>query len=213
MTVSIPSKLTVIAAVLALGGAVLGPTAPVEAQTAQDIVRSLQAPQGLKTRGLSRSITPGGGAAQAKHRSLVESLRGRTTRAITVEERTEIANVVKENKLPSIDLEVYFEYDSAAITPAAMPKLISLGQALSDDKLKGATFLIAGHTDAAGSGEYNQGLSERRAEAVKEFLAKTFKLDPTTLIAVGYGKEQLKLPHAPLDGENRRVQVVNLAVN
>ena len=48
-------------------------------------------------------------------------------------------------------------------------------------------FFINGHTD--GNSEYNQGLSQRRAEAVKRYLIEHFKLAPDTLVAVGLGKE------------------------
>lgn len=47
---------------------------------------------------------------------------------------------------------------------------------------------IAGYTSASGSEEYNQGLSERRAESVKEYLVKTGGIDGSRLATVGYGK-------------------------
>ena len=82
---------------------------------------------------------------------------------VLLEQRKELATIVTENDLPSVDMEVYFAWDSSAIEPSALQSLIALGQALSDIRLKGDTFLIAGHTDASGSVAYNQGLSERRA--------------------------------------------------
>ncbi len=200
---------------VAFGAMIVTPAGSAQAQTKDELVRSLQAPATPPpTRGLSRGVSPStGNAASARTRSLVNSLKGKATRQITVEERTEIAEVVKENNLPSVDLEIYFDYDSAEITPVAMPKLITLGQALSNAKFKGSTFMVAGHTDARGSNGYNQALSERRAESIKGFLVHAFHLDPQSLIAVGYGEEQLKHPDAPGADDNRRVQVVNLAVN
>ena len=73
-----------------------------------------------------------------------------------------------------------------------MPALIALGTALRSHQFKGAVFLVAGHTDAKGSDEYNQKLSERRAGAVKHFLISKFGVPARDLIAVGYGEEQLK---------------------
>lgn len=202
------------AAALAAAGLFLMPAADGAAQTAEELVEQLKTPERPPSRGLTRSLAPTQeDASTARQRSLVESLRGRATRAITVEERAEIANVAKDNELPSVDLEVFFAFDSDAVTSTAIPKLVSLGQALSDDALKGQTFLIAGHTDASGSADYNQGLSERRAESVKGFLLETFELEPESLIAVGFGEEQLKFPQDPFADENRRVQIVNLAVN
>jgi len=91
-----------------------------------------------------------------------------------------------------------------------VPALVTLGRALADAQLDGATFLIAEHTDAKGGEPYNQALSERRAEAVKSFLVEQFKLSPSHLLAIGYGRERLKNSADPFGSENRRVQVVNL---
>ena len=92
-----------------------------------------------------------------------------------------------------------------------MPQVTALGEALTSDDLKGRTFVVAGHTDAKGGEAYNQELSERRADAVKRFLAEKYKIDASNLVTVGYGKAQLKNAASPLAGENRRVQVVNMA--
>src|SRR5262249_43973762 len=109
------------------------------------------------------------------------------TRKIVVEERAQIAEAVADEGLASVDMEIYFSYNSSAIEPEALPAPIALGQALSDQRLAGGTFMIAGHTDATGSDYYNQSLSERRASSVKAFLVQAFHLDPNALIAVGYG--------------------------
>jgi outer membrane protein OmpA-like peptidoglycan-associated protein len=70
--------------------------------------------------------------------------------------------------------------------------------------------LISGYTDAKGGDEYNQHLSERRAEAVKRFLMQKFGLTSGTLVTAGYGKEQLKNTADPFAAENRRVQIANM---
>jgi outer membrane protein OmpA-like peptidoglycan-associated protein len=135
----------------------------------------------------------------------------RDSRRITVEERKKVIEVVRHDDLPSIDVEVFFAYDSAALLPQALPKLITLGQALSDAELRDSSFLIAGHTDARGSDGYNLELSNARADAVKRFLVSNFHIDPESLITLGFGEEQLKNPYRPFSGENRRVQIVNVA--
>jgi hypothetical protein len=71
--------------------------------------------------------------------------------------------------------------------------------------------MVAGHTDGRGSAEYNLGLSNARAKSVREFLIKKFDIAPDQLVAVGFGEEQLKNADDPDAGENRRVQVVNMA--
>ena len=112
---------------------------------------------------------------------------------------------------PSIDLEVFFAYKSAAITPQAAAALTPLGKALSDPRLAGDAFLIAGHTDAKGGADYNLTLSQQRAEAVRQFLITKFKLDGARLVAKGMGPTRLKVAAQPLAAENRRVQIVNLS--
>ena len=117
--------------------------------------------------------------------------------------------VADRNKLPSVDFEVYFVSGSARITPRAAATLNPLGRALSDKRLAHGTFLIAGHTDAKGSAEYNHELSRRRAEAVREYLIEHFAIDPKRLVSRGYGFDRLKFPGRPMAPENRRVQIVN----
>lgn len=156
-----------------------------------------------KTRGLT--TTP----KQIQDQQFLQTIRGKT-RALTLDERTKVADIAKDKQ--KIDLEVYFDYNSAEIIQRAIPDLMELGKALSNPELRGGTFLLGGHTDAKGGEEYNQKLSERRAAAVKRFLLDKFQLSEESLVTAGYGKEQLKKPDAPFAGENRRVQIVNLEV-
>ena len=157
----------------------------------------------------ARSLTPEELERRQQNRIVVE--RAGSTRDITVTERRKLAKIVRENGRPSVDMEIFFRYDSAAITPKAVPVLIRLGQALSDNRLAGSIFMIAGHTDARGASDYNQRLSQRRAQSVKQFLVTNFGIEPRRLIAVGYGEEQLKNPYNPEAAENRRVQIVNMS--
>jgi outer membrane protein OmpA-like peptidoglycan-associated protein len=119
--------------------------------------------------------------------------------------------VASTQSMPAIDLEVYFDFNSAEITARSEPQLRELGDALSDPKLKGATISINGHTDAMGSDAYNKRLSERRAAAIKVYLVENFRLAPSNLRTVGYGKSKPKNRSDLFAAENRRVEVVNLA--
>lgn len=107
----------------------------------------------------------------------------------------------------SLDFEVYFPFDSAKITQRARQELAALGQALTSKALRDHSYIIAGHTDAKGSATYNLDLSNRRATAVVRFLVRNFPIDPTRLVAVGFGESQLRAPDAPFAGVNRRVEV------
>lgn len=161
---------------------------------------------------LTRNLDLKSLANEKKKDVLINKLSHKKSRGlkITVEERTEIHTMIKSQELPTIDLVIYFEFNSDKVTQDSLPTLVKLGKVLSRKELKGATIMVAGHTDAKGSAGYNQDLSRRRAETVKQFLAKSFDLEGDKLIAVGFGKEYLKKGIDPLSGENRRVQVTNL---
>jgi outer membrane protein OmpA-like peptidoglycan-associated protein len=124
--------------------------------------------------------------------------------------RNDIETRVKEGKLPSADVEIYFPYKSSDITPEARQALGELGRALASQQLAKSVFALIGHTDAKGSEKYNQTLSEARATAVREYLLKNFVIDPARLQAYGRGRLLLKFPAEPFAAANRRVQVVNV---
>lgn len=173
---------------------------------ADTIVRALQ-PKAA-TRSLSVS-PPAEAASNAAESRFLDSLRNRKTRSLSTAEREDIATVAADK--PNIDLEITFDYNSAEISASSVRDVQTLGKALTDAKIKGSTFMLAGHTDAAGGEAYNLELSERRADTIKRYLVDHFGIASNELITVGYGKSRLKRPDAPLDRVNRRVQVVNLA--
>jgi outer membrane protein OmpA-like peptidoglycan-associated protein len=185
-----------IAAIAALTGA--------HAQTLseRDLIEALQG-KGSRGAGSAPAAAPA-----ARNKQLLDALENRGTRAFSAKERTDLA-VASQDK-PSVDLMVYFDFNSASITDQAKPTLATLGRALASDELRGSSFMIAGHTDAKGKAAYNQALSERRANAVRDYLVKEFNLEPRRLVSVGYGRERLKDAQHPYAAENRRVQIVNL---
>ena len=123
-------------------------------------------------------------------------------------ERDQIATIAQDK--PRIDLEIKFEFNSAQISRSAMPDMEALGKALSDPSLKGSSIVLAGHTDVVGRDDVNQDLSERRADAVKQFLIDKYRLAPENLVTAGYGKTRLKDKANPRAAENRRVEIVNM---
>ena len=189
-------------AALSLSALTLLPAQAEEVKSADTLVKGL-AP--VKTRGFD----PTAPTREAKQHELNTKLREFKTRQITVEERTEVVKLIEESKSPNVDVQILFAFDSADILPEAKPSLDELGKALTDPKLTGGAFLIAGHTDAKGSDEYNLALSQRRAASVKAFLVETYKVDEGRLSVIGFGEEQLKNKEDPLADENRRVQIVN----
>ncbi len=173
----------------------------------EEIFRALKKKKTTRTR--SFSAQPQGMGPRS--RSFIRSLKGKRTRQITVEERKELVSIIEKEELPGIDLTILFEYDSTQVTRASEPTLIRLGQALKRRELHGSTILIAGHTDAKGSDDYNLDLSKRRAEAIKDYLHRYFGLDADKLITVGFGEEKLNPGlRDPYSSGHRRVQITNL---
>jgi outer membrane protein OmpA-like peptidoglycan-associated protein len=175
-------------------------------------VSSDQILQALTPKRLTRSLTaaptedPSKAAAES---AFVQSIKNRTTRSLSSGERDQIYAIAQEK--PNIDLEITFDYNSSKISNSALPQVDALGKALTDPSLKGTTFVVAGHTDAVGGDTFNQDLSERRADVVKQYLTTKYGMASADLVTVGYGKTRLKNPNDPKGGENRRVQVVNMA--
>jgi len=107
----------------------------------------------------------------------------------------------------SVDLSVFFKFNSAHILPQARPVLDDLGYALNSPRLRFARYLIAGHTDSRGARGYNQWLSDERAKAVANYLIYNFNIAPHRLLSVGFGEEVPADPRHPGSGKNRRVEV------
>ncbi|MEO6839885.1 MAG: OmpA family protein [Bradyrhizobium sp.] len=175
-----------------------------EAVSSNQIVNALQ-PTPL-TRSLSQPRPDP--VATAQQTQFLDQVRNRRTRSLSSGEREQISEIAVQK--PQIDLEINFDYDSADISKASLPNVQALGRALSDPGLKDSTFVVAGHTDAAGSDHYNQDLSERRADSIRRYLVEKFDIPAGNLVTVGYGKTKPKDSNAPMDAINRRVQVINM---
>ena len=115
-----------------------------------------------------------------------------------------------ETSVPSIDLKVNFAFDSARLNNESLLTLDALGRALSSEELKGQAIEIVGHTDAKGTLEYNDALSQRRAVAVVTYIVRNFTLDPALLSSKGMGERQLLDKDNPEAAINRRVEIRNI---
>ncbi|MGP9813588.1 OmpA family protein [Rhodopseudomonas sp. NSM] len=192
---------------LALAAAVLAGSLGISMTATQaGEVSSQQIRDQLKT---SKTRSLSGARAAISPEDLATIKRVSRTRSLSAGDRNQIAAIAA--KRPTIDLEINFDYNSATLSPRAEPQLKSLGDALTSSDLKNAIVMLAGHTDAKGGDDYNQNLSERRAEAVKSYLIERYRIRPDNLVAVGYGEKQLKTSADPFAAENRRVQIVNMA--
>ncbi|MGY2050399.1 OmpA family protein [Methylobacterium sp. JK268] len=170
--------------------------------TEDEIAEALSPPP--RTRGLTLGVR---NEAGGEGRAFLDTLRNRA--ALSDDERQRLAAAAADR--PSIDLDVPFGYGSAQIGPQALPVVKVLGATLARPQFSGSVIMIAGHTDARGPDRANQALSERRAEAVKQYIVRNYGVPAANLVAVGYGRARLKDPAHPLAAENRRVTAVNMS--
>lgn len=112
--------------------------------------------------------------------------------------------------LPSVDLEVLFDSNSSDIRPDQMGQLLELANILRGGEFSSYKLIFMGHTDAKGSAEYNEWLSQQRARSVADFVAAAADVPRSRLQAVGLGFQKLADPVNPYSEKNRRVQLVLL---
>ncbi len=103
--------------------------------------------------------------------------------------------------------DVLFDTGSHTLKPGAREKLAKISGILLAHP--GLTLQIEGHTDSVGSDEFNQLLSERRADSVRDFLAEQ-GVPVSSITARGFGKTQPVASNDTPEGRqrNRRVELV-----
>jgi len=100
------------------------------------------------------------------------------------EETAERDEMIQKNMFESES--IYFEFDSAALSPMAQSVLEGKANYLRDNP--GAQVIIEGHCDERGTPEYNLALGDRRAESAKNFLVN-LGIDIARFTTVSYGEE------------------------
>ena len=98
---------------------------------------------------------------------------------------------------------IYFDFDSSVIRGSERGKLATIAKYLTDNP--GKRLMIAGHTDLTGTAEYNRGLGERRALAVRSFLIG-LNIPASRVFTISYGLDKPAAPgHSEEDNaKNRR---------
>jgi len=120
---------------------------------------------------------------------------------------TTVERVDKDVILVHFDSDVLFAVDSATLDPGSRG---ALDQAVGVFEEFPKTAIVSqGHTDSTGSDSYNQGLSERRAEAVRGYLVAQ-GIDPQRVVALGYGETHPIADNSTAAGraKNRRVDLL-----
>ena len=90
--------------------------------------------------------------------------------------------------------DIHFDFDKSTLTKVATDILESNINTLKENQ--GINIQIEGHTDAHGSDDYNMALGERRANAVKEYLANQ-GIAANRMTTISYGETRLAMPEIP----------------
>lgn len=123
-----------------------------------------------------------------------------------VQSNFEDAAMTDRGIMVTFDADVLFPLNSSYLTDQAKSELDKLVALLND--YPGASLIVDGHTDATGTEEYNQWLSEKRAESVKKY-AVDKGMDESRIATHGYGQAKPVAPNNTKEGrqQNRRVEV------
>jgi OOP family OmpA-OmpF porin len=102
--------------------------------------------------------------------------------------------------------DVLFDFDKAVIKPEGRSKLDDLASKVKGINLE--VVIAVGHADSIGSDEYNQRLSQRRAEAVKAYMVSK-GIEPNRVYTEGKGEKQPVADNKTADGraKNRRTEI------
>ena len=113
-------------------------------------------------------------------------------------------------QLPRVDLRLAFERGSATLTANDYPQIRAFAEALQRPQLADSRVRIEGHTDSSGGRTMNMELSQRRAQAVADFLASQ-GVAPERLEVRGFGFDRPLPGRRASSQENRRVEAVRIS--
>src|SRR6202035_6132988 len=116
-----------------------------------------------------------------------------------------VANL--DNYRPVAETSVKFGFNRDNLTPKAKEALDQLAGTISSTK--GYIIALEGSTDSVGSAEYNYDLSQRRADAVVQYLATKYNVPARRFYLIGIGKDKEVAPNNTREGrqKNRRVEI------
>ncbi|CCD95587.1 putative outer membrane protein [Bradyrhizobium sp. ORS 375] len=114
-------------------------------------------------------------------------------------------------RLPTFNVDIQFDVDTPIVRPESYQTVGRIADAMVYADLLPYTFLIVGHIEANGKRESNVILSQRRADAIRDILANTFKISVKRLQSIGLGEEQLLDPSKPTAPINQQIQIITVA--
>ncbi|RMH84280.1 OmpA family protein [Pseudomonas sp. AOB-7] len=135
-------------------------------------------------------------------------VHGAEEQVAVVEEEVVVEEVVVAEPAEAVrvELDVKFDFDKAQVKEESYGDIKALADFMK--QYPQTSTVVEGHTDSVGSDAYNQGLSERRAGAVRDVLVNQYGVESGRVQAVGYGESRPVADNATSDGRaiNRRVE-------
>ncbi|RJG14103.1 OmpA family protein [Pseudomonas cavernicola] len=126
---------------------------------------------------------------------------------VAVVEEVVVVEEVPEPAAPvRVELDVKFDFDKSKVKEESYGDIKSLADFMNQYPATSTT--VEGHTDSVGTDAYNQKLSERRANAVREVLVNQYGVGGERVDSVGYGESRPVADNATSEGRaiNRRVE-------
>jgi outer membrane protein OmpA-like peptidoglycan-associated protein len=125
---------------------------------------------------------------------------------VMVEEVMEKPAMPEPVEVVRVELDVKFDFDKSRVKEESYGDIKNLADFMR--QYPQTSTVVEGHTDSIGTDAYNQGLSERRANAVRDVLVNQYGVEGGRVNAVGYGESRPVADNATNEGRaiNRRVE-------
>ena len=153
-----------------------------------------------------------GGVVGAATGAIVGAMMDKQERELRQIDGVDVTRTDEDELKVTVRNEVLFDFDSAALRSSSRDELREMADVFN--KYNDTTIVVAGHTDSKGSAAYNQRLSNRRANAVSNYL-EDLGVRGSRLEAIGYGESRPKSSNDTASGRqrNRRVELYVRANN
>jgi outer membrane protein OmpA-like peptidoglycan-associated protein len=144
--------------------------------------------------------------------AIVGAMMDKQERELRQIEGIDVARTDEDELKVTMRNEVLFDFNSAGLRSTSRDELREMAEVFN--RYNDTTIVVAGHTDSVGSESYNQGLSNRRANTVANYL-QDVGVRGSRLDAIGYGESRPKSSNSTASGrqQNRRVEIYIRANN
>lgn len=115
---------------------------------------------------------------------------------------------VQKEVVDTYELLVLFDFDKSSIKAAFEPQFKEIGQILTENP--DITMTIEGHTDWVGTDKYNQALSERRANAVKQKFIEDFGISASRIDTIGFGESRPVVDNSTAAGRQKNRRAISV---